>query len=215
MKRLLLTSVAALSIAPASALADTGSINSISPLGGTMYDASYTVNVTAPTDYGYYGGFGFAWQVSPSEPCDPATSDGRLTWVGNVLAADFPDTETGRDMFYAKTVPFKLCLGVSRASLGQWTVAEQVYGTPAPAPATPTAPTPPPGPVVQTAPSTDPGKAAVTCTYWMKQETKRERAYKKARNAFRKKRTKARRRAMRKTLAKFQTAERKALKACT
>lgn len=225
MKRILLICLAALFCTPASALADNGTVISITPSGG-QFLGTYSVSVTVPDSVGYYGGFGYAWQVAPTEACDPYNYAGSLVWVGEVMNADAPGTFTGSDTFVPNGASFKICLGISRAQSGRQLVAEQVYNAPAPAtPApTPTATSPTPS----TAPVSDPGKAAATCTYWTTQESKRGKvmksakaAYSKAKKAYRKKRTPARRRAMNRARTKFniaatklKTAERKGLAAC-
>lgn len=231
MKRILLVCLAALCCVPASAQADSGSIISVTP-SGDQFLGTYSVSVTVPTAYDYYGGYGYAWQVGPTEVCDPYNFDGRLVWVGELLNADAPDTQTGSDTFYANASSFKICLGINRASMGRILLAEQVFNAPAP-PAAPTVPAVQ-GPATQTAPSQSsapsaPSTDATACTYWSGQETKREKtmqsakkAYSKAKKAYKKKRTSARRRAMSRARAKFntaatklKTAERKALAACT
>jgi nucleoid-associated protein YgaU len=223
MKRILLICLAALFCTPASALADNGTVISITPSAG-QFLGTYSVSVTVPDSVGYYGGYGYAWQVGPTEVCDPNNYAGGLVWVGNVMNGDAPDTFTGSDTFVPNGASFKICLGISRAEAGRQLVAEQVYNAPAPA----SAPAPTPAPTSPTAPVSDPGKAAATCTYWTTQESTRGRAmksakaaYSKAKKSYRKKRTSARRRAMNRARQKFntaetklKTAERKGLAAC-
>lgn len=221
LRRYLLAIVAALCCAPATASADSGAIVSITPTGGGMYLGTYTVSVDIPTSYGYYGGFGYAWQVAGSEACNPSTSDGRLIWVADgLLSPDVPSSQTGSDTFTPQYMPFKVCLAVSRSSRGDVVVAEQVYGSapaPPPVPAAPVAvpaPVSTPAPVVTSEPSTDQVVLDRKCTYWSDQENKRYARWKSARKAYRKKRTAGRRRAMNRALAKLRTAERKAREFC-
>jgi hypothetical protein len=225
MKRILLICLAALFCVPASAMADNGTVISIAPSGG-QFVGSYSVSVTVPDSTGYYGGFGYAWQVAPTEVCDPYNYAGGLVWVGEVMNPNTPDTFTGSDSFIPNGASFKICLGISRAEAGRSLLAEQVYNAPAPVSAP--APTPTPTPTTPTAPVSDPGKAAATCTYWTAQESKRAKvmksakaAYSKAKRSYRKKRISARRRAMNRARQKFnlaatkaKTAERTALAAC-
>jgi hypothetical protein len=207
-------------LAPAAANGDTGAITNITPLGGSNYQATYTVAVTTCSSSGYCGGYGYAWQVGPSDVCDPDNYLGSLTWVGNIMSADVPGTDTGTDTFVADSVPFKLCLGTSHASMGRQTVAETVYApaaapAPAPAPAVTATPVPTPVPTAPATPATPVASPdAQKCTYWSGQETKRGKTYNAAKKAYKKKRTSARRRAMTIALEKLRTAERKALSAC-
>jgi hypothetical protein len=227
MKRILLICLAALFCMPASAMADNGTVISITPVGG-QFVGSYSVSVTVPDSSGYYGGFGYAWQVAPTEACDPNNYAGGLVWVGEVMNADMPDTFTGSDTFVPTGTSFKICLGISRAEAGRTLLAEQVYNAPAPVSIPTTTPTSTPTSTTPTAPVSDPGKPAATCTYWTTQESKRGKvmksvkaAYSKAKKSYRKKRTSARRRAMNRARQKFnvaatkaKTAERKAFAAC-
>jgi hypothetical protein len=237
MKRILLICLTALFCVPASAMADSGSILGITPAGDEFL-GSYSVSVTVPDSVRYYGGYGYAWQVAPSEVCDPYDYLGRLVWVGEVMDGNMPDTSTGSDTFYPNGASFKICLGISRAETGRKLVAEQVYNPPATVsvPAQRPAPTPVPvsvpaetgAPASTTAPVNDAGKAA-TCTYWTMQESKRggiknsaKAAYSKAKQSYRKKPTAARRGAINRARQRFnvaasslKTAESKALAACT
>jgi hypothetical protein len=222
MKRILLICLAALFCTPASALADNGTVISITPSGG-QFLGTYSVSVTVPDSVGYYGGYGYAWQVAPTAVCDPYNYAGSLVWVGNLMNGDAPDTFTGSDTFIPNGPSFKICLGLNRAEAGRTLVAEQVYNAPAAAPVPASTP-------VSTSPTApvSAGKAAATCTYWTTQESKRERvvksakaAYSKAKKSYRKKHTSARRRAMNRERQKFniaatklKTAERKGLAAC-
>src|SRR3954447_929070 len=81
MKRILLICLAALFCTPASALADNGTVISITPSGG-QFLGTYSVSVTVPDSVGYYGGFGYAWQVAPTAACDLYNYAGSLVWVG-------------------------------------------------------------------------------------------------------------------------------------
>src|SRR3954447_14707418 len=79
MKRILLICLAALFCTPASAMADNGTIISITPAGDEFL-GTYSVSVTVPDTGRYYGGYGYAWQVAPTEVCDANNYAGRLVW---------------------------------------------------------------------------------------------------------------------------------------
>src|SRR4051794_20148256 len=214
MKRILLICLAALFCMPASAMADNGTIISITP-AGSQFVGSYAVSVTVPDSVGYYGGYGYAWQVAPTAVCDPYNYAGSLVWVGEIMNANMPDTFTGSDTFIPDGPSFKICLGMNRAEAGRTLVAEQGYN--APAPVSVPAQTPAPTSSTPTAPVSDPGKAAATCTYWTTQESKRGKvmksakaAYGKAKRSYRTKRTAGRRRVMNRARQKFNLAATKA-----
>jgi hypothetical protein len=217
---IIISAVGAMALAvPALASADSGAISGIGMLGEDRVQATFTVTGD-PCSSGFCGFFGFARSVGPNDLCGPDA--GRPVWVqqGGINTTSGTVTQTGNWPVLDRT-PFKLCLYSSHGTAQNILVAEAPYDPPEKAAAPPVVPAPTPTPTPAPAPTTAAPTAPAAntgatqqCKYWSAQETKRGKAYKAAKNAYRKKRTAARKRAMKIALDKLRTAERKALSAC-
>ena len=185
--------------APASALADSGSISDLRVEGGNLVGTVAVEGKGCPKrSLVPCGWFGFVQAMPVAAPCDPGS--GQPGWTGEAWMDS--RTETGTLVVVLDdAAPVRLCVFVYRPEAPDRLVFETVFDPPDELvlPASPAAASPPPD----------------ACGVWARLTLQREREHRDARTAYRRLRSPARLRTMRIALEKLETARSRVLQLCS
>jgi|SRR5215218_8544821 len=127
--QLALGALATLASGALPAMASSGSIADVAPLGDGIFTATFSAASDRCDAGGSCGWFPYATEVAPAERCDPPTPDATRVYSGATHDAPGADGPA-KQAFYPDTEgPFKLCLYVAH-TVATEPVVEYVYTPP-------------------------------------------------------------------------------------